>query len=149
MDDRSPVAGHRCRRFRNSGDGASGVAGRRRVRRVVLVGFVALATAGGVAWALWSLTDPNQDEDGPKIYKGTGIVEGVLLAPSAFDRKLDGLLIRHEAIKDLMDEAMTHPFVVKSRRLLRGLRPGDRIRFTLKDRPGALLVIYVKKIEVQ
>jgi len=115
----------------------------------VFIGLGVLAAAAGVAWTAWTVTDPNRDEDGPKIYKGVGVVEQIIRAPWEFDRERDGVVIRHEAIKDLMDEAMTHPFVVKARRLLRGLRPGDRIRFTLKDTPGALLVIYVKKIKGQ
>lgn len=42
---------------------------------------------------------------------------------------------------------MSMPFIAASTRLLKGLRPGDRIAFGLLDTPDALLVIVVIVVE--
>ncbi len=78
---------------------------------------------------------------GPGIYHGTGVVLAVLPAPSPFDPERPVVILQHDPIPDLMDKAMTHPFVVHSQKLLRGIVPGTRVQFTLKDTPGALLVV--------
>ena len=101
-----------------------------------------LAGAGAGAWFLWGGED---DLQGPGVYHGFGVVVEVVPAPSQLDATRPVVVLRHEPIKDLMDEGMTHPFLVRSERLLRGITPGTRVRFTLKDTPGALLVVRLEK----
>jgi len=54
------------------------------------------------------------------------------------------LTLSHEAIPGLM-EAMAMPFSVKDRRLVAGLRPGDRVRFRLVVREGDS---YIDRLEI-
>ena len=54
------------------------------------------------------------------------------------------VVIRHETIPGLM-EGHSMDFFVESRRLLDGVKPGDRVRFQLKSTPGALLVVSLEK----
>jgi Cu/Ag efflux protein CusF len=113
-------------------------AGLRRRRFLLLgAGLAVLAAAAG-AWLLWLRPE---DLSGPGVYQGTGVVLAVLPAPSPFDAKRPVIVLRHDPIPDLMDKGMTHPFIVRSEKLLRGIGPGMQVRFTLKDTPGALLVV--------
>ena len=56
------------------------------------------------------------------------------------------IVIQHEAIPGLMEEAMAMPFLVASTALFEGLKNGDRIAFTLRDVPDALLVIAIERL---
>ena len=78
---------------------------------------------------------------GTPDWRGTGIVLKMLPAPSELHATRPVIVLQHDPIPGLMEEAMTMPFIVASEALFRGLQPGERVRFGLKDTPGALLVI--------
>ncbi len=119
---------------------APGAPGRR--RQLLGLGLVfVLLLAGTAAWLLWQR---QEDLTGPGVYQGTGMVLAVIAAPSPLDPERPIIILQHEPIPDLMDKGMTHPFLVRSPRLLRGIAPGAHVRFTLKDTPGALLVVHLE-----
>lgn len=80
-------------------------------------------------------------------YRGTGVVLAVLPPPSSLHATRPVIVIDHQPIPGLMDEAMSMPFIAASTDLFQGLHPGDRIAFGLKDTPGALLVITVDRVD--
>lgn len=71
--------------------------------------------------------------DSPKLFHGVGKIVAVD-APTGF------VTISHEAIPGLMD-AMTMQFEAKPATLLDGLKPGDRVEFSLDGKTYALLAI--------
>ena len=79
-------------------------------------------------------------------YRGTGVVLAVLPPPSDLHATQPVIVIRHQPIPPLMPEEMSMPFLAVSTDLLRGLRPGDRIAFGLRDVPGALLVVSLERL---
>jgi hypothetical protein len=103
--------------------------------------------AAGAAAGAWFLWLRSEDLSGPGVYHGTGLVLAVLPAPSPLDAKRPVIILRHEPIPELMDKSMTHPFIVRSEKLLQGIAPGTPVRFTLKDTPGALLVVRLEAIQ--
>jgi Cu/Ag efflux protein CusF len=58
------------------------------------------------------------------------------------------ILVRHEAVPGLMEEMSSMAFFVESKDLLdrADLRPGDRVRFTIRQVPDRLLVVEIQKI---
>lgn len=72
-------------------------------------------------------------------YDGRGLVVSV-------DAKGKKIALKHEEIKGLMP-AMTMEFSVKSPELLAGVRPGDKIRFTLRPQGADFLVEKIVKEE--
>lgn len=79
-------------------------------------------------------------------YRGAGVIEALLPAPSSLHATRPVIVIRHGPIPPLMNEEMSMPFIAASADLFRDLRPGDRITFGLKDTPDALLVISVERV---
>jgi Cu/Ag efflux protein CusF len=55
------------------------------------------------------------------------------------------IIIQHDPLPGLMEEAMAMPFLAASTRLFRDLRPGDRIAFGLKETSDALLVVSLER----
>jgi Cu/Ag efflux protein CusF len=113
-------------------------------RRLLLAGAAVAVLAAGAA--AWFLLLPQEDFTVPGVYHGTGMVLAVLPAPSPLDAKRPVIILRHEPIPELMDKGMTHPFIVGSEKLLRDIGPGMQVRFTLKDTPGALLVVRLEAV---
>jgi Cu/Ag efflux protein CusF len=70
----------------------------------------------------------------------------ILPAPSHLHATRPVIVIEHEPIAGLMDEKMSMPFIAASTALFKGLAPGDRIAFGLKDTPGVLLVVTVERM---
>ena len=70
-------------------------------------------------------------------YHGVGVVKSI-------NPKRPSIEIAHEDIKGLMP-AMTMEFYVKDKSLLTGLKPGDRIEFTLENGVGGLKITEIKK----
>jgi Cu/Ag efflux protein CusF len=56
------------------------------------------------------------------------------------------IIIHHDPLPGLMEEAMAMPFLAASTQLFGNLRPGDRIAFGLKETPDALLVVSLKRL---
>ena len=90
---------------------------------------------------------PARDAATRPDYRGTGVVLAVLPPPSSLHATRPVIVIEHEPIAGLMDEAMSMPFIAASTSLFQGLRAGDRIAFGLKDTPDALLVITVDRLK--
>jgi len=59
------------------------------------------------------------------------------------------ILVRHEAVPGLMDDMESMLFFAESKATLdgAGLKPGDRVRFTVRKTPGKLLVVEIHKIQ--
>lgn len=98
--------------------------------------FVALlaAFAAGI-WGSYRAVFPAKG-----LYRVTGIFQS---------RASDTLiLVRHEAVPGLMEEMSSMAFFVESKDLLdrADLRPGDRVRFTIRQVPDRLLVVEIQKI---
>lgn len=79
-------------------------------------------------------------------WRGNGVVLAVLPPPSDLHPTQPVIVIQHQAIAGLMDEAMTMPFLVASTSLFEGLEAGDRISFVLRDVPNALLVVAIERL---
>lgn len=86
-----------------------------------------------------------KDVEGRDIYRGTGRILDIWRTRSPFDPKHPVVVIHHDPIKGLMG-AHAMPFLTQSPELLKGLRQGDRIRFTLTATADALLVTEVEKL---
>jgi Cu/Ag efflux protein CusF len=79
-------------------------------------------------------------------YRGTGIVVALLPAPSHLHATRPVIILQHEPIPGLMEEAMSMPFIAASVELFRDVRPGDRVAFVLQDVPGALVLVAVQRL---
>jgi copper binding protein CusF len=79
-------------------------------------------------------------------WRGRGVILKLLPPPSELHATRPVIIIRHEPIAGLMDDAMAMPFLAASTALFEGLRAGDHIAFGLKDTPGALLVISIDRL---
>ena len=79
-------------------------------------------------------------------WRGTGVVVALLPPPSSLHATRPVIIVHHDPIHGLMEETMDMPFIAASTELFRGLRPGDRIAFGLKDVPGALLVVAIERL---
>ena len=108
------------------------------------MGAVLAVLASGAA--AWFLLLRQEDFSGPGVYHGSGMVLAVLPAPSALDAERPAIILQHDPIPDLMDKGMVHPFLVRWPKVLRGIPAGTRVRFTLKDTPGALLVVHLEAV---
>ena len=79
-------------------------------------------------------------------WRGNGVVLAVLPPPSDLHPTQPVIVIEHQPIAGLMDEAMAMPFLVASTSLFAGLKAGDRIAFVLRDVPNALLVVAIERL---
>ena len=102
------------------------------------MGLVLLALAAGPAAGQ---TPPPEKPD----WRGNGVVLKMLPPPSELHATRPVIVLRHDPIPGLMEEAMTMPFLVASTALFRGVRAGERVTFGLKEVPDALLVISIEK----
>jgi Cu/Ag efflux protein CusF len=73
-----------------------------------------------------------------KSYPGVGTI-------THFDSKMLMIEIDHEDIKGLMP-AMQMQFHLKDKRLLEGLKVGDRIEFTVENGVGGMQVTAIRKL---
>ena len=48
--------------------------------------------------------------------------------------------VKHEAMKSMGMDAMTMPYKVSNAAVLRGFKPGDAVRFTVKMQGDAMLI---------
>ncbi len=108
--------------------------------RAVVVTLLALLAMEGTSTAQLATRGATVD------YRGTGVVVALLPPPSSLHQSRPVVIIHHEPIPGLMDETMSMPFIAESTDLFRGLQPGDRIAFGLRDTPGALLVVVIERL---
>jgi Cu/Ag efflux protein CusF len=75
------------------------------------------------------------------LHRMTAVVESVSLASRV-------VLVGHEAVSGLMEPMSSMALVAESRQLLdrADLRPGDRVRFTLRQLPDSLVILDIQKI---
>ena len=111
-------------------------------KRLAVACCLGLASAAALAWSLHarSGTAPKPD------YQVTGVVVALLPPPSNLHATRPVIIIYHDPVPGLMDEAMSMPFIAASTTLFRDLRPGDRIAFGLKTTPDALLVVSIERV---
>jgi hypothetical protein len=79
-------------------------------------------------------------------YQATGVIVALHPPPSALHATRPVIVVRHDPIVGLMDEAMEHPFIAASTALFDGFKPGDRVAFGLKSTDDALLVISLHRL---
>ncbi len=79
-------------------------------------------------------------------YRATGVVVALIPPPSALHATRPVIVIYHDQVPGLMDEAMSMPFIAASTKLFEGVRPGDRIAFGMKVTPDALLVVSIERL---
>jgi Cu/Ag efflux protein CusF len=79
-------------------------------------------------------------------WRGTGVVLALLPAPSDLHATRPVIVIHHDPIPGLMEEAMAMPFIAASPALFDSLRAGDRIAFGLRETPDALLVVAIDRL---
>jgi Cu/Ag efflux protein CusF len=110
--------------------------------RVVAVVLFVLVTLGSSA----SAADRDQGAPPDAEWEGTGVVLALLPPPSDLHATRPVIVIQHDPIKGLMDGNMAMPFIAASTDLFRDVHVGDHITFALKDTPGALLVVKIKRL---
>jgi Cu/Ag efflux protein CusF len=99
--------------------------------------LLAVASAGA---------QPVKPDTAKPDWRGTGVILKLLPPPSDLHATRPVIVLQHDAIPGLMEEAMTMPFIAASTALFRGHQTGERVRFGLKDTPGALLVISIETV---
>jgi hypothetical protein len=101
-----------------------------------------LLVLGALAWHFpgWWGGAPKTD------YQATGVVVALMPPPSALHATRPVIVIYHDRVPGLMDEAMSMPFIADSTRLFEGVHPGDRIAFGMKVTPDALLVVSIERL---
>ena len=97
---------------------------------VLLAGF-----AAGI-WGSYRTVFP-----GKGLYRVTGVLE------SRWSDTM--ILVRHDVVPGLMEEMASMAFFAESRALLdrAALKPGDRVRFTIRQVPDKLLVVEIQRIQ--
>lgn len=77
---------------------------------------------------------------GPGLYRVTGRFE------ARWGETM--MLVRHDAIPGLMDEMASMALLTESKEVLdrAALRPGERVRLTIRQTPDALLVVEIQKL---
>ncbi|MCI0371606.1 MAG: copper-binding protein, partial [candidate division NC10 bacterium] len=94
---------------------------------------------------LWPLV-PRLTIEPQADYRGTGVIVEILPPPSGLHPTRPVIIIHHDPLSGLMEEAMAMPFLAASTQLFGNLRPGDRIAFGLKETPDALLVVLLERL---
>ncbi len=103
--------------------------------------FSTLATILLVIGGAQALAHPlgQSSTDRPRYFCGKGEVISV-------DEDKGGVTIKHQRIEGFM-EAMTMHFKTEEAEVAKGIKPGDSVRFTLKDTSEKTRLIHVEKIE--
>ena len=103
---------------------------------VALVTLVLAAAPAGAQPSTPAATKPD--------WRGTGVILKLLPPPSDLHATRPVIVLQHDPIPGLMEEAMTMPFLAASTALFRGHHAGERVTFGLKEVPDALLVISIE-----
>ena len=121
-----------------------------RLYKVVILVNIALGTGYLVGYHWWGqevirlnreLLTASQTAGVRQAAERSWSVKGIVRAVS-MERNL--LVVTHEPIPGLMG-SMTMAFPAENPKLLRGLNPGDRIQFTLKESGNELVVTAIQK----
>ncbi|HSV45389.1 MAG TPA: copper-binding protein [Ramlibacter sp.] len=83
---------------------------------------------------------------------GLNLATGVSAAPAewveatvvAADAARGKLTLKHQPIRSIGMDAMTMPFKVQDKALAAGLKPGDKIRFQVRNDGGELLITGIR-----
>ena len=110
-------------------------------RHVCFLSLLALAVTGACRNEAANPRESNVS--GPAAAVQTTTYHGVGVVKST-NPKLPSIEIDHGDIKGLMP-AMTMEFFVKDKALLEGLKPGDRIDFTMENGVGGLKITEIKR----
>jgi Cu/Ag efflux protein CusF len=97
------------------------------------IAFLALTIAANAMAAPLMMAQTQQSEPG-KVFRAVGIVTAIEPAGT--------LTINHEPIEGLMP-AMEMAFPVKPRALTNGVRPGDRIEFSVEGKTYTIVALKV------
>ena len=127
------------------GGGPEGSARSKRARAGAMLAVALLSSLITGAALLWPLV-PRLTAEPQADYRGTGVVVEILPPPSGLHPTRPVIIIHHDPLPGLMEEAMSMSFLAASTRLFGNLRPGDRIAFGLKETPDALLVVSLKRL---
>lgn len=117
----------------------------KRARAGAMLAVALLSSLITGAALLWPLVPRLPTEPEPD-YRGTGVVVELLPPPSGLHPTRPVIIIHHDPLPGLMEEAMAMPFLAASTHLFGNLRPGDRIAFGLKETPDALLVVSLERL---
>ena len=133
---RNADSDHRVRNF---------VAAMTSLRRRRALGALALLAQAVVSPAALRAAERDTTPSSPTEYRGTGVVLALLPPPSDLHATRPVIIIKHDPIHGLMDERMSMPFIAASTDLFRGVTVGERIGFTLRETPDALLVVGIER----
>ena len=101
--------------------------------------------AAGPAGAQPARPEPAKSTSATPDWQGTGVILKMLAPPSDLHATRPVIVLQHDPIPGLMEEAMTMPFIAASTALFRQHYTGERVTFGLKEVPDALLVISIQK----
>lgn len=88
-------------------------------------------------------TDSPPQKAEVKSYHGTGVVTKIVLE-NPYDKSLSSVELDHGDIEGLMP-AMRMEFFVKEKSLLKNLKVGDKVDFTLETKDSSEIVSQIKK----
>ena len=75
-------------------------------------------------------------------HEGRPRVSGVV---TKIDQSAGKVTLKHEAIPNIQMEAMTMAYPVKDPAMLKGLKPGDKVKFEAEEVNGQANVVEIKK----
>jgi Cu/Ag efflux protein CusF len=75
-------------------------------------------------------------------HDGRPMVSGVI---TKIDQSAGKVTLKHEEIPNLQMEAMTMAYPVKDPAMLKGLKPGDKVKFEAEEVNGQANVVEIKK----
>lgn len=101
-----------------------------------------VSTLAGVPWAATA----DDRTPAPAEFRGTGVIVALLPPPSSLHASRPVIVIHHDPLVPLMPERMEMPFLAASTALFADFRVGDRIVFTLRETPDALLVVGIERV---
>ena len=117
-------------------------------RRAVRLGktFVLLALLISTLAGVRRVDAADDRTPAPAEFRGTGVIVALLPPPSSLHATRPVIVIHHDPLVPLMPERMEMPFLVASTAFFADFRVGDRIVFTLRETPDALLVVGIERV---
>jgi Cu/Ag efflux protein CusF len=101
--------------------------------------FLAAAMLAIVGFQAAAQTSNQSSKEQTRYFCGRGEIVSL-------DEDRLSAIIKHERIEGFM-EAMTMRFKAEDGDVLKHVSPGERVRFTLKDTPTVMRLVYIEKIE--